>query len=211
MNNILPDKISRQLAELYRDMEYAYDEIAAELGFSCTGCADNCCDSYFVHHTYIEWAYLWEGLNLLDRARLGKIVERAHNYVRASERAWLRDKRPSIICPLNDEGLCTLYSHRLMICRLHGVPASMTRPDGKILEFPGCDRCQQMVGEMEDPPRLDRTAVLQRLAGLEMDLLGPRRYVLPRVKKSIAEMIVHGPPLYLNREFRAENYDSQKP
>lgn len=194
MTKSLPDNIARQIAELYREMEETYDEIAAELDFTCAGCDDNCCDSYFVHHTYTEWIYLWKGLNSLAGERLEQVVERARNYVRGCEQAWLREERPNILCPLNEEGLCILYSHRLMICRLHGVPASMTRPDGKTLNFPGCHRCQGIVGEREDFPRFDRTSVFQRLVQLEKDLLGSSRHSLPRVKKSIAEMIVQGPP-----------------
>lgn len=194
MTKTLPDNIARQVAQLYREMEETYDEIATELDFTCIGCDDNCCDSYFVHHTYIEWVYLWEGLKSLTGERLEQVVERARNYVRKCEQAWLRGERPNILCPLNEEGLCLLYSHRLMICRLHGVPASMTRPDGKTVNFPGCHRCQEIVGEKGNSPRFDRTAVFQRLVQLEKDLLGSSRHSLPRVKKSIAEMIVQGPP-----------------
>jgi hypothetical protein len=97
------------------------------------------------------------------------------------------------MCPLNEEGLCVLYPHRLMICRLHGVPSALTRPDGQTMRFPGCFRCQEVVGEKETPA-LDRTALLRRLAGLEMAWLGPRRRTLPKVKMTIAKMLVEGPP-----------------
>ena len=58
---IAPD-LSKKIADLYRRMEEAYDKVAVSLNFSCAGCPDNCCDSFFQHHTYIEWAFLWEGL-----------------------------------------------------------------------------------------------------------------------------------------------------
>ncbi len=194
MSTILPAEISRQVADLYQEMEDAYDAVAAELDFTCSGCEDNCCDSYFVHYTYTEWAYLWEGLYLLEEDRLAAVVQRSREYIQACERSWLKGKRPAVLCPLNENGLCILYSHRLMICRLHGIPSSMTRPDGQTLEFPGCYRCQQIVGEDENPPRLDRTELFRSLVRIEMDLFNLKKAGLPRIKKNIAEMIVQGPP-----------------
>ena len=102
-------------------------------------------------------------------------------------------ERPTVMCPLNEGGRCTLYNHRLMICRLHGVPSAMTRPDGKKLEFPGCFRCQKIVGD-RDVVHLDRTRMYQRLVQLEMEWLGPKRTILPKLKLTIAQMIVKGAP-----------------
>ena len=135
---ILGPDFSRQVEALYRDMEAAYDNVAGKLGFSCASCPDNCCDSYFLHYTYTEWAYLWQGLRMVDESLLHKITDRAARYVIGSEAAMAAGKRPMLMCPLNAEGLCSLYSHRLMICRLHGVPSTFTRPDGQQLDFPGC-------------------------------------------------------------------------
>ena len=56
----LSPALSVQLKQLYDDMESDYDDVAALIGLSCSGCPDNCCDSYFMPHTYIEWGYLWE-------------------------------------------------------------------------------------------------------------------------------------------------------
>ncbi|NOR09969.1 MAG: hypothetical protein GQ541_00595 [Desulfovibrionaceae bacterium] len=196
MQSLLPKMISRQMAELYKDMEEAYDFVARQLDFTCDGCQDNCCDSYFLHHTYVEWAYLWEGLNALSEEKRENFSEKAHKYILESEKMLAEEKRPNIMCPLNEDGLCGLYSHRLMICRLHGIPAMMTRPDGKQLDFPGCFRCQEITDEMNDIPRMDRTKMYQRLVQLESGWLGSRRKVLPKVKKTIADMIVQGPPIF---------------
>ena len=73
-----------------------------------------------------------------------------------SEKMLSQGERPIVMCPLNDDGLCSLYKHRMMICRLHGVPSSMTRPDGQKMEFPGCFRCQEIVAD-QDVDHLDRT------------------------------------------------------
>jgi len=191
---VLGPEISKKIAELYARMEEAYDEVAQALAFSCEGCPDNCCDSFFLHHTYVEWAYLWEGLNSLPQERLAELTERAAHYVTESEIMLARGERPVVMCPLNDNGLCSVYSHRLMICRMHGVPSSLTRPDGKKLQFPGCFRCQEMVGDREDVPTVDRTDMYKELVALETALLGARRHILPRVKLTIAQMIVKGPP-----------------
>jgi Fe-S-cluster containining protein len=189
-----PDFIKR-VADLYRDMADAYDLTAKELSFSCNGCPDNCCDSFFRHHTYTEWAYLWLGLKTLDSKQLQTIQAKAAQYVIESEAALVRGERPIIMCPLNDDGLCTMYSYRMMLCRLHGVPATLTRPDGEKLEFPGCFRCQEQTPAENPFPRLDRTRFLQTLVTLEIGLLGNRRMTASRVKLSIAQMIVKGPPI----------------
>ncbi|WP_310600679.1 hypothetical protein [Desulfobulbus sp.] len=194
----LPPELSCEIGEIYRSMVIVYDEVAREIPLTCTGCPDNCCDSYFLHHTYCEWAYLWEGIRALDDDRLDRIMQRARDYVARSRQAIARGERPQLMCPLNDSGLCGLYEHRLMICRTHGVPATLIRPDGQPLRFPGCFRCQEIVTGSypaeTDAPAMDRTVLYQRLAQLETRFLGERRGFLPKIRLTIAEMIVNGPP-----------------
>ncbi len=195
---ILSPAISRKLGDIYTTMELQYDSVASEISLTCSGCPDNCCDSYFLHYTYCEWAYLWEGLRALDDETRQRIVDRSKQYVEESRKILERRERPRLMCPLNDNGLCSLYLHRLMICRLHGVPASMTRPDGQILNFPGCFRCQEIIQEKypkdADVPSMNRTELLGRVAALESELLEGKRHLFPKVRRSIAEMIVDGPP-----------------
>jgi len=195
---ILPAEIVGQVAELYTDMEKHYNAVAAELDFSCAGCPDNCCDSYFQHHTYIEWAYLWTGLRALPGSDLDDIEDRAVSYIKQSEAMLRRGELPAVMCPLNREGLCSLYAHRLMICRLHGVPATLSRADGRILEFPGCFRCQDLVAlKKEDGQNirsLERIDLYNRLARLEINLMGSKRGAMPKVKMTIAQMVLNGPP-----------------
>ena len=192
---ILIPEMSKQVAELYHEMEAAYDQAAGALAFSCTGCPDNCCDSYFLHHTYTEWAYLWQGLHTLEASALKNIAARASRYVVESEAALANGVRPAIMCPLNTDGLCSLYSHRLMLCRLHGVPATFTRPDGQKPQFPGCYRCQEHLAADDSVPPLDRTQFFKRLIELEIRLLGRQRITAPRVKLTIAQMVLKGPPV----------------
>ena len=202
----LPPALSCEIKEIYASMALDYDQVAGTISLTCQGCSDNCCDSYFLHYMYCEWAYLWEGIRALDDACLDRIIQRAREYVEQSRVQLARGERPQVMCPLNDHGLCGLYTHRLMICRTHGIPATLTRPDGQHLRFPGCFRCQEVVNASfpvaTDAPAMDRTILYQRLAQLETRFLGDRRGLFPKIKLTIAEMIVNGPPkdIKTNRE-----------
>jgi hypothetical protein len=120
--------------------------------------------------------------------------KRSAEYLAEVEVSLAEGRRPVLMCPLNESGLCRLYAHRLMICRMHGVPSSLTLPDGRRLSFPGCFRCQEILGKPEGLPTVDRTALYRELAALEAELLGPRKNLRPKVKMTIAQMIVQGPP-----------------
>ena len=189
---------SQEISTVYRLIETRYDQVAGKIGLTCASCPDNCCDSYFLHYTYSEWAFLWQGLRALEQAKRERICDQAREYVEQSDRILARGERPQLMCPLNDQGRCTLYGHRLMICRLHGIPSAMTRPDGQLLRFPGCFRCQEIVRdtfeENKEPPFMDRTPLLARIATLESELLGGRRHLYTKVKLTIAGMIAKGPP-----------------
>lgn len=195
----LPPDMVAELAEMYTRLEEDYRRVAGELALSCADCPDNCCDSWFFHHTYCEWAWLWQGLRQLEAEALARIVCRAEDYLRESQAQIAAGLRPQLLCPLNENGLCGLYEHRLLVCRMHGVPAVLTRPDGQHLRFPGCFRCQEIVREKyaseEAAPAMDRTRLFTELADLETRFLGGSRQRFLKVKKTIAEMIVLGPPV----------------
>lgn len=193
-DSILQPELAAKIAELYSRMEQAYDLVAQQLDFTCQGCPDNCCDSYFQHHTYAEWAYLWVGLLALEPERRAAIESRAADYAAACEKALARGERPQLMCPLNEKGRCSLYLHRLMICRMHGVPSSLTFPNGKVQKFPGCFRCQEIVGDRQAVPTVERASLFRELVALEQELLGEKQGQLPKLKKTIAEMILAGPP-----------------
>jgi hypothetical protein len=192
--SILQPELAAKIADLYRRMEQSYDLVALQLDFTCDGCPDNCCDSYFQHHTYVEWAYFWMGLMELEPERREGIENRAVKHAADCGKALARNERPQVICPLNEAGRCSLYHHRLMICRMHGVPASLTFPNGRVQKFPGCFRCQEIVGERQAVPMVERAPLFRELAALEQELLGERQGQIPRVKMTIAEMILAGPP-----------------
>ena len=198
MRLILPPRLAEEIRILYEDMEKAYDSVARQLGHTCDGCPDNCCDSYFLHHTYIEWAYLWQGLSFLPEDRRRDLIAKANAYELEARKLIAAGERPKLMCPLNEDGRCSLYAHRLMVCRTHGVPASMTRPDGKQLKFPGCFRCQELVAEQglseHELPLMERTELLKRLVLLEQEFLLGKRHIAPKVKRTISAMLIAGPP-----------------
>jgi hypothetical protein len=184
----------QQLRLIYAEMEAAYNLAAQKIGLSCRQCRDNCCRSYFQHHTYIEWAYLWQGLQACDDKRLEGFLSRAQAYVAEAQEMLVQGTRPRIMCPLNEDGLCGLYEHRLMICRMHGVPNAFVRPDGKKLNFPGCGPCQELYAGRGEVPVLDRTPYYRTLAHLEKAFRGITTAPPPRVNLTLAEMLVKGPP-----------------
>ena len=190
---LLSKESSKKIEKLYAGMEEGYDRLAKTLGFSCQGCPDNCCDSFFLHHTYSEWAYLWAGFRNLPAEAKDRVMERAREYVLKAETALGMGERPRIMCPLNEEGLCVLYKNRMLICRLHGVPAKMRQPDGRTLHFPGCFRCQELAGDT-DLPTLDRTDFLGQMVSIELELRDTLPGILPKTKMTLAQMIVKGPP-----------------
>ena len=208
----------QRLAHLYQRMENAYAACAREAGLSCAGCPTNCCTSFFQHHTYVEWSYLWRGLSELAPQRRQELIRRAENYMRDANQAIALNALPNAMCPLNEEGLCILYPYRLMICRLHGTRNVFTRPDGFQQVFPGCARFTALpcstgnfpsAPASETPtappqnagasgshpcPTLDRTPFYAELAALEMEFHKRAAGPLPRVNLTLAEMIVLGPP-----------------
>ncbi|ADU63837.1 MAG: hypothetical protein KUA35_14830 [Pseudodesulfovibrio sp.] len=202
MKKLTPKGAFRKLAAIYSAMVDRYGETAGSIGLTCDGCPDNCCLSFFQHHTHVEWAYLWEGLAALPPERLEEIRIRARDYVEQAQNALSRGLRPRIMCPLNladqKQGICGLYDHRLMICRMHGVPNELVRPDGRRVVFPGCQRCQGLTEGLKAEggkiPVVDRTPLYRELAALEMQFVGNALRSLPKVDHTIAEMIVLGPP-----------------
>lgn len=94
MKLILDRALAEELAELYRSMEAAYDQVAVQLGHGCDGCPDNCCDSYFTHHTYIEWPISGKGLQRCQ-ATCGKRSSSGPTKVSFSIRKrWNKERDP---------------------------------------------------------------------------------------------------------------------
>lgn len=184
--------VYRRLAAIYDTMATAYAK-ATPAGFTCEGCAQNCCTSYFQHHTYVEWLYVWEGLNTLSEAEREEYVSRAVENVRLCREAKERGELPTVMCPVNNNGKCGLYMHRLMICRMYGVPNILMGRNG-LHKFPGCPVAMELITDSNNAPVVDRTPLYRELARLEMDFMGSRKSQLPKVDLTLSEMIVAGAP-----------------
>ena len=145
-----------RLHDLYARMDRAYQEVACGYGFDCRGCADNCCRTRFHHHTLIEWFDLNDGLRGLrseDRQAVSALAMAPHG---------------DAPCPLWQDEQCRLYRHRPMICRLHGLPHRLRRPDGVEQHGPGCAEFHRRCGPVHR--RLDRTPLYRDLAAVEGEL-----------------------------------------
>lgn len=176
------------LARLFARMDTDYLRAARAYGFVCAGCDDNCCRSRFYHHTLVEYLYLRQGLKCLPDAQRARVEARAAQAV--ARMAAVGEGAPSdaVMCPLNEEGQCILYAHRPMICRLHGIPHQLQRPDGRRQVGPGCGDFDRQCGASSQPI-LDRTPLYAALADLERELRR-RLGVHGKIKMAIAQMVV---------------------
>lgn len=189
MNLPGPDKLKplfERLRAIFAGMDAAFDEAAAHYNFSCSGCPDNCCTQRFFHYTLIEYLYLAEGVKGLDEARRSEAFRRARE-VTAKYAEELRDGRLlPLMCPLNFDGLCSVYAHRPMICRAHGLPHRFQRPDGECVEGGGCHRFGE--GTAADV-RIDRTGFYASLAEIERDIRVETGFS-GRYRKTTAQMLM---------------------
>ena len=179
-----------RLATLFKQMDQAYAAVADQYGFHCKGCQDNCCETRFHHHTILEYLYLLEGVRQLDLATWQAIHHRALTVNIQMTQADREGKALRMMCPLNQDGLCLVYSHRPMICRLHGIPHELHRPDGNVLKSPGCDaffdQCRKR-GKSDYIP-FDRTPFYRNMAMLEQALRSQTGY-REKIKLTIAQML----------------------
>ena len=185
----LLDTSDEKMRDLYDRMGRAYDKAASCYDFSCRGCEENCCEERFYHHTLSEFLYLLQGLQTLDECRRNDIFDRAREVAKLYRIHDMEGQARRIMCPLNSDGLCSLYQHRLMICRLHGVPYRMLRPDNKETQGIGCHRVDRNVSfEKSAENMFDRTDLYRELSGIEIELRQGLGFG-HRIKMTIAEMI----------------------
>ncbi|GAB6905128.1 hypothetical protein JCM12296A_09620 [Desulfosarcina cetonica] len=179
-----------RLERLFQNMDRAYDAVADRYGFHCDGCVDNCCQTRFYHHTLLEMLYLQEGLRTLAGDPLRDIRDRAQAVNQQMAAADQAGSSARIMCPLNQDGRCRLYPHRPMICRLHGIPHELHRPDRGIIRNPGCDaffeQCRKQ-GKTDYIP-FDRTPFYREMATLEKKLRHETGYA-KKIKLTISQML----------------------
>ena len=169
-------------------MDKAWDKTAEHYHFQCNGCEDNCCKSLFIHHTYIEKAYILKGFQTLDNQMKSQVMENAHIYCDKTFSQENEIKSIKIMCPLNIEGLCILYDYRPMICRLHGLPHELCKPGFQSVKSPGCDAGKMAFNSKPYFP-FDRTPFYQKMAAIEMDFRQTFQKT-GKTKKTVAQMLV---------------------
>ena len=180
----------RRLKQIYAAMDRAYTRVADRYGFHCNGCEDNCCLTHFHHHTFLEFLYLLKGYRSLERRERIDIRDKADAVCTALSHAQTGkgDQPPRLMCPLNSDGRCRLYRKRPMICRMHGLPHLLRRPDGRIVKGPGCKDFESHCRD-KAPVAFDRTPFYRDMARLEGELrqlIGAET----RIKMTVAEMIL---------------------
>ena len=163
------DNFFSRLKELYNEMSDTYNRLVNLYGLDCKGCKDNCCQTRFHNHTYVEYFYLMEGIAALPEDRNKELMDRAFGVCNQIDEADARGETPRIMCPLNEKGLCVLYEYRPMVCRLHGVPYDMALPGRPSTRGDGCSIFQD---DFQDKAYIafDRTPLYRSLSLLERDL-----------------------------------------
>ena len=176
-----------KLKSVYANMDRQYETVAAGYGFVCRGCEESCCRTRFYHHTLLEFLYIREGFNTFALDKKWQVGNRAKTVNAISAVADRKGIPVKEMCPLNFEGRCILYAYRPMICRLHGIPHELHRPDKGIQFHPGChifdDQCKE-----SSYSRFDRTPFYVEMAGLERELKATVG-ITQKLKMTVAEML----------------------
>ena len=178
----------QRLRTIFKAMDAAYDRAAAAYGFHCTGCKENCCMTRFHHHTLLEHLLLKDGLTALSARARQAAINRAADVCRQSTVGDPRAAAPRIMCPLNLTDRCLTYAYRPMICRLHGIPHELHRPNGEVLYGPGCEAFSKQCGRQRYVP-FDRTTYYRELAALEGELRQASAFA-DKIRMTVAEMVV---------------------
>ena len=177
-----------RLQQIYTAMDRAYNQAADHYEFSCDGCRDSCCRSRFYHHTIIEYGYLIEGLKTLNPGKLEEVASRALHMVDETARADQSGTAVRLMCPLNFDELCILYSYRPMICRLHGIPHELQKPGQNPVYGPGCETYDRRCGH-KGYLKFDRTPFYRQVAMLEQEVKQALGFD-GKIKMTVAEMIL---------------------
>ena len=177
-----------RLQDIFAAMDLEYARAAAHYQFQCDGCRDSCCLTRFYHHTYLEYLYLHRSFEKLDPRKKDEIIVKAEEVCRETAQADEKDMPARLMCPLNDDSLCTLYPFRPMICRMHGIPHELQKPGQKVVHGPGCSTFDEGCGD-KGYFKFDRTPFYVAMAKLENEFKQAVG-VEGRVKMTIAEMIL---------------------
>ncbi len=178
-----------KLSEIYKEIDSEYEKTQKHYdNFSCKDCDDNCCTTVFHHYTFIENLFMIEGFDTVEPERWKVINERAKDYFTQLTKSGHCVTSLKIMCPLNFDGLCSLYEYRPLICRIHGVPSFLQSPHRGKQEWQGCKRFEKLHGDKIDS-FMDRTPYFTKIATLEGQVRQELTY-FQKHRKTIAEMIM---------------------
>jgi Fe-S-cluster containining protein len=180
------ENFSERMRAIYRAMDEAYDSVAGHYGFSCEGCGQNCCVQRFSHHTLVEYHYLLEGMKRADPGLARQILIKARIVTDSYRKEPVTGEVLPLMCPANFDGLCRVYEHRPMICRMHGLPHRFKRPDGREERGGGCARFE---ARHKADWTVDRTRLYTTLAKLEGELRR-QTFQRSRYRRTTAEMFM---------------------
>ena len=183
------DPFMERLKALYQAMDKAYKETAERHGCSCEDCDSSCCRYHFFHYTVAEYLYIIRELQTLSIGKQEQIKRIAHEFLRKSDRLASQGRQINLMCPLNEDGLCSIYPFRPMICRLHGVPHFYRRPDMLLVRGDGCPILIGKNRKTGTRKQLDRTPFYKEMATLEKELRQAIGFT-ERVRMTIADMII---------------------
>jgi Fe-S-cluster containining protein len=173
---------------LYGEIDAAYAAAAAEFGFACAGCEDNCCLTRFHHHTLLELAAVREHFARLSPAERQAAERRAKAVIAEWKQAERQGRSPRAMCPLNADQRCRVYRSRPMICRMHGIPHVLRGPGRPPSYGPGCDAFVRRCGE-QSGDRFDRTPLYRKMALLEQEIRRACGFS-ERINLTVAEMVM---------------------
>jgi len=176
-----------RLQEIFDAMDRAYNEAAEYYQFFCSGCTDSCCLMRFYHHTFLEYLYLLTGYQSVAKKKQNAIIKRAATVCRKTAAVDRQAIRVRHMCPLNIDGLCSLYAYRPMICRMHGIAHELHQPGKAVTFAPGCHVFTKQCSQKEYHP-FDRTPFYIELAKLENEFKQAAG-IETKIKMTIAEMV----------------------
>ncbi len=171
-------------------MDKAFDKAASHYGFKCNGCKDNCCQSYFYHHTFVEKDYLLSKAGKLEADIKLSLTKNAGIYLNIiSSKTHTTKEKP--LCPLNKDDKCILYKARPMICRLHGIPHHLSIPGREAIKNPGCNAGNPLFNST-DYLAFDRIPFYKEMAGIEKEYKNSISKT-EKIKQTIAHMLLDLP------------------
>ncbi len=171
-----------KLKKLYDEMDKEYKEAADKHKFKCESCKDNCCKTFFFHHTYIEAYYFIEKLKRLKSKEYQSVVLKAKQNIQ-------KNQKESYSCPVFVDEKCILYEARPLICRLHGIPYKFTNfVSNETKKGQGCLFFSKTAIHTNEI-FLDRTKIYHDLMKLEVAFRKEKNFT-KKIKMTITDFIL---------------------